>query len=226
MDFGGGDSKGGGGSGGTKRRRIDVITSGMGSRREALSRRLTRLSKTIKATNPAHMFYAEMSTQADFSTTGGIYDCATGIAQGDAYNQRFGNKIIPKRVNLKASVVPDSTGTGVVTCRVSIVRGTSALGVGPTVSLSISPVGNTNILQVYYDKVFTCTPGLTAAASPGWATTFNISVPIKLNHLKFNGSGAGANVAESIFLIWSSNAATGTAAPNWGAGIVEFFYIP
>lgn len=211
------------GYGGTKRRKF---TAGGSSRASALSTRVTRLAKTLKATNPVHMFETPVVGLVDWSSAGGIYDVATGIVQGDTYNQRFGNKIIPKRVNLKFTVVPDSTGTGVVTCRIAVVRATYNLGAASFIGGSISPVANTNILQTYYDEIFVMPPGLTAAPSPGWSKSFNRSIPIKLSHLKFNGAGAAALAAESIFVIWCSNAATGTAAPNMGAGIIEFFYIP
>lgn len=87
----------------------------------------------------------------------------------------------------------------------------------------MSPIADTSIMQVYWDHYFTIGP--TNAGLTGYVN-FNKSIPIKLGHLKYSGSGAGTAVSESIFLIYSSMNVTGTTAPVWHTGILEFFFIP
>lgn len=190
----------------------------------SVNRRLAKLYKTVKATNPPHVYPQSLGPgTTSFSTSGGLIDLVSGIIQGDAYNQRFGNKIIPKRVLLKATVKPGTASTDNVTCRLTFVRAVSNLAAAATTASCLSPIADTNILQIYWDRYFTIGP---AASTFNQPQNFNLSIPIKLGHIKFNGSGAGATVAESIFMIYSATSTTGTSSPVWGAGIVEFYFIP
>lgn len=209
------------GYGGTKRRRFSYAPYGGTS---TLNRRIGALQKKVKATNPCHVYPQSLGTgTTNWSTTGAVIDLVSGIVQGDAFNSRFGNKIIPKRVNLKATVIPGSTANSQVTCRLALVRAVANLTAANINASCLSPIADTNILQVYWDKYFTIGPSLTALTG---YKNLNITVPIKLGQIKFAGSGAAANVAESLYLIYSSSATTGTTAPTWGNGIVEFFFIP
>lgn len=160
---------------------------------------------------------------ANFSTSGGLLDVIAPIAQGDAYNQRFGNQVIPKRVNLKFGVRPGGSATTQFTCRLTLVRASASLIAGATVDGSLNPIANTSILQVYWDKLFQVAPSV---ANQYYPTVFNWSIPVKMGKAKFSGAGTNTVVGESIFLLWSSNAASGATAPIWDAGITEFFYTP
>lgn len=65
--------------GGTKRRRYSTSPY---STAFALSRRVTRLAKSMRVQNPLHVFDTTPGgVFANFSTTGGLYDLCTGIAQ-------------------------------------------------------------------------------------------------------------------------------------------------
>lgn len=66
----------------TKRRKYDtLVPTAPVSRVSHLSRRISRLSKKMKISNPLHVYYEAVSAFANFSTTGGVYDLCTGIAQ-------------------------------------------------------------------------------------------------------------------------------------------------
>lgn len=59
----------------TKRRRI-------GGSMEAISRRVTRLAKSLKASNPAHVYVSQASSAfSAISTTGSLYEICGNIAQ-------------------------------------------------------------------------------------------------------------------------------------------------
>lgn len=208
------------GFGGTKRRKFSSTTASSSS----LNRRIGALQKKVKAVNPCHLYPQSLGAgTGTFNTTGVILDLVSGIVQGDAFNQRFGNKIIPKRVVLKAVINPGASQTTVCGCRISLVRATYNLAAGPIVGSSLSPISDSNILQVYWDKYFAVGPSPAGQMAP---VVLNWNVPIKLSHFKFSGSGAGTTVAESLFLIWSGTNAAGVTAPVWNCGIVEFYYIP
>lgn len=214
------------GFGGTKRKRYleEYLGATGGVPTSSTNRRLAKLYKTVKATNPPHVYPQSFGAgTGTFNTTGVVLDLTGGIVQGDAYNQRFGNKIIPKRVVLKAIILLGSTQASSCGCRIALVRATYNLAAGPIVNSCLSPIADVSILQVYWDKYFTVGPTPTGQ---NWPVVLNANVPIKLSHLKYQGSGANANVAESIFLIWSGTNAAGTTAPVWNCGIVEFYYIP
>lgn len=145
------------------------------------------------------------------------------MLQGDAYNQRFGNTVTVRRMILRATVAIGATATSSTSCRVCVVRAQFNLGASRIDNITISPTANTNIMQVYYDKVFTVGAPV---GSVGFPVDLNVSLPLKNTRVKFNGAGAGAVSAESIFLIWSANVATGGTAPVWGSGIIETWFTP
>lgn len=68
------------GMGSTKRRRYSIVPGSVNPVSN-LSRRISRLSKKMKISNPLHVYYEAVSAFANFSTTGGVYDLCTGIAQ-------------------------------------------------------------------------------------------------------------------------------------------------
>jgi len=132
--------------GNTKRRKY--IESFYTDRKDMLSNRITRLSKQMKAVNPSHLYVTALNGLASFSTTGGLLDLAQAITQGDAYNQRYGNKIIPKTMILRGSIQPGTTGTAPPMCRIACVRATSALAAYNFNQASINPIADNSILQV------------------------------------------------------------------------------
>jgi len=173
----------------TKRRKY--TTFGPATSASAISQRVSRLQKSLKASSPPHLWSVDVGSQSSFNTTGGVYDLLTNIQQGDAYNQRFGNRITALRVNLRGTVVPGLTQTNAVTCRLSLVRAPFNIGAGRIDNVTISPTANTNILQVYWDKVFTLANSVTSQPYP---VNFNVSVKLPKTLFKFSGSGTGAAV--------------------------------
>lgn len=205
---------------GTKRRKyttpgeVTVVSSS-----RLLSNRITKLAKSLKAVNPSHLWDFSPNT-FQLNSTGAAYDVAANIIQGDAYNQRYGNKIVPRRFLMQTTILPGSTQATPAVARIALVRATYNLGGGPIQSSTISPTANTNILQVYYDRIFVVPNTL------AFPVNIRMNVPIKLSHIKFSGSGINATVAESVFLLYSSNAVAGTTAPVFTGGIAEFYFSP
>lgn len=124
---------------------------------------------------------------------------------------------------LRGTVAAGASAASAVSCRVAIVRAQFNLGASRIDNVTISPTANTNIMQVYYDKVFTVGAPV---GTVGFPINLNISLPLRNTRVKFNGAGAAAVSAESIFMIWSGNVATGATAPVWGSGIIETWFTP
>lgn len=178
----------------------------------------------MKMNNPLHVYPQSFGAgTGTFNTTGVVLDLSGSIQQGDAFNQRFGNKIIPRRVIIKAVILLGATQAAACGCRITLVRASYNLAAGPIVTSCLSPIADTNILQVYWDKYFSIGPATASQMAP---VVLNASVPIRLSHLKYNAGGAGAGVGESLFLIWSGTNVAGGTAPVWNCGIVEFYFNP
>ncbi len=128
-----------------------------------------------------------------------------------------------RRFILRTTVDVGSTAASATTCRVAVVRAPYNTNAGRIDNATISPTGNTNILQVYYDKVFTVGAPV---GNPGFPINLSFSVPLRNTKIKFNGAGINNVSAESLFLIWSGSAPAGTTAPVWGSGIAETWFTP
>lgn len=206
----------------TKRRRYSQPAPTQMSTAQALSSRISRLGKKMKIENPLHVYNDTPAGFANFSTTGGLYDCLAQIVQGDNFTQRFGNKITVKRVMLRTTVVAGASAASAVSCRMALVRASYNLVAGRIDNTIISPTANTNITRVYWDKVFTAN---SPVGTSGFPVNFNLSIPVKFS-AKFNGTGVNSVAAESIFLLWSANVATGAGAPVFGTGVIETWFSP
>lgn len=142
------------GFGGTKRKfSTPGVTMVPYQSNRVLSNRVTKLARKMKVENPLHVYNDSPTSFAALSTTGALYDCLTQITQGDNFNQRFGNKITVKRIILRTTVNCGATQASAVTCRMALVRASYNLVAGRIDNTCISPTANTNILQVYWDKV-------------------------------------------------------------------------
>lgn len=114
----------------TKRRRV-VGPSNVG----ALSRRVTRLAKTLKASNPTHVYVSSLSAAfTHVDTTTSLYEIGGNIAQGDDYNQRFGSHVDVLRVRMHGTLQAGSTSTLASTVRITCFRGQSGLAGAPNMS--------------------------------------------------------------------------------------------
>lgn len=203
---------------GTKRRR-DSQTSFSSS---ALSNRVTRLARSLKASNPTHVDVHGLQATVPMSTTGTLYALPDGISQGDDFYQRFGNHVDMSRLILKGAIVAGSTSTGPAIARISVFRAQSGVTFAANMTGSYSPILSSVSTQLLYDKFYTVPAAL---ATAGFAC--NVSINLKLKHRqKFSGVGTSAQTGETLFLICQSNVSSGTAAPFWGAGFMEIYFKP
>jgi len=203
---------------GTKRRRTQTQLQ-YGA--DALSTRLTRLTRKVKLQNPVHLAPISLNTAfSTVSTTGSIYDLASGIAQGDDYDDRFSSQIYMRRVNVKGVLLPGSAAGNPAIARITIFRAESGLVFGANMTGSYSPIVTGVSLQVYYDRFFT----LGTYTNIGFPVNLNFSVKLK-HKQKFSGTGAATASGHSIYMIVQSGVAAGTAAPSI-SGVMEIFFDP
>lgn len=203
---------------GTKRRR-DSAGVQMST---ALSRRVTRLAKSLKASNPIHCYVDALSFFNNISTTGGIYEVGNGIAQGDDYNQRFGSHADIQRLIVKGLIRGGATAISSA-IRVTVFRGRSGLLFAPNTSGSYNPVVDSTSTRLYVDKYYPV-GGATSTNGDG-SVVLNLN--IKLGHRqKFSGAGAGTNTAESVYLVIQSDFAAGATAPTVSQGVIETYFKP
>lgn len=207
---------------GTKRRREGMLIKRL-SGTPALSRRITRLAKSLKAANPTHMLNLNpVSAITNISTTGSINDLGAAIVQGDDFDQRFGSHVVMTRLNFVAVFGPGSTSTLPSTIRVTLLKAQSGLAFASNMSGSYSPIADNNVIQVLKDVFYRIPP---AQASLYFPTVCNWSV--KLNHRqKFSGTGASTTTGDCLYLLVQSGATAGTTAPVIVAGKWEVFFKP
>lgn len=203
--------------GGTKRRKYVVPVN----ETALLSRRLTRLTKTLKTANPNHLETLTVAATT-FNTTGVLTECLSTVSQGDNYNQRFGNKCMLKRIVGDLIVRPGSTSAAASVARLVIFRaGAGAALPQFAANVSSSPIIGNGVIQVYYDKMFSvaATP-----ATAGYGTHIRINKKIKFAY-KFGGTGAGTQTGESVYIYFVGDIASGTAAPT-AYGVLDVFFSP
>lgn len=219
-----GETKVATGFGGTKRRRGSYMPMPASAATSALSRRVTRLSKSLKAANPTHMLNLNpVAAITNISTTGSINDLAAAIVQGDDFDQRFGSHSVLTRMNFTALLTPGTTATGFVSVRCTLLRAQSGLAFASNMAGSYNPVADNTIIQVLKDEFYRVAPNSTTQYF--FPTKINWS--IKLNHRqKFSGTGASTTTGDCLYLILQSGATAGTTAPTIGAGKWEVFFKP
>lgn len=201
--------------GGTKRRRDSTVFTPGKSAVQMLSSRLSRLVKKNKQENPLHMIWVSaVTTPATVSTTTAIYDLAGQIAEGDAYNNRFGTRITLKRWRCNFVVIPSSTTPIGNTLRIVIFKAQSGTNLASTVvdyNTSSAVIANNNITRVFFDKMYL------VGAVTGGTSGLTIKIDVKLNHPQhFAGSAAGTQTGDSIFFCIVGGAAAGATAPTIG----------
>lgn len=207
--------------GGTKRRRESVIIRGAAGT-DAISRRITRLAKSLKASNPIHCYVDALTYFNNISTTGGIYEVGNAIAQGDDYNQRFGSHADIQRLIVKGLIRGGATAISSA-IRVTVFRGRFGLAFAPNTSGSYNPVVDSTSTRLYFDKFYV----IGGATSTNGDGSVSLNMNIKLAHRqKFSGSGAGTNTAESVYLVIQSDFAAGGTAPTVSQGVIETYFKP
>lgn len=199
----------------------------MGRGVSSLSTRVSRLAKKLKVGAPCHVIQDAMNTALNsFNTTPtAILDMCSGIAQGDAYNQRHGNKTRVYRIRIQAIVQPGSTSTAVAGCRLLVFRAGANFAAGSLAgafSQSVNPITNTGVLQIYYDKSWSCAA---TPATAGFPLNINLNIPIKFD-VKYSGAGAGSTTGETVFVALLGTVASGTTAPSVTNGYYEVFFQP
>lgn len=214
----------------TKRRRAAMEFAGARLNSiPAISRRVTRLSKSLRAANPTHMYTATTGSiwnaGAGISTTGVSYSIGTAITQGDDYFQRFGNHIDMRRLRIMGFFHPGSTASAIAHVRCTIFRAQSAVAFVASLSSSYNPIVGSNQTQLLYDKYY-CIPVGTAGNPTAWQPAI-MNINLKLKHRqKYTGTGAGAETGESIFVTIQSDIASGTGAPTLAPGFMELYFTP
>lgn len=191
-----------------------------------LSRQVTVLKKKMKSANPSHVY--TLSAVAAFGATANsstnIFNISDQIAEGDAYNQRFGTHIKCLRLCAKihmgaASANTSTEGVG----RVVVFRaqpGTSLAVTVADVNTAAAIPANNVMTKIYYDKQVGLVP-VTADTGP----TFDINVP--LNHQqRYSGSTSGTSIGDCIWLACiTSYTSGGGLAPNLH-GWIELWFSP
>lgn len=206
------------GFGGTKRRRYSSAPNATAS---DLSNRITRLSKSLKAANPVHLYNNSLATLfPNLSTTGTIFSLASGIQQGDSQTDRFANHIDFRRILVRGHLLPGSTSTLQTQCRISVIRGQSGLVFAGNMTASYSPILPSTSTQVLYDKFFLVSP----VSAGQWQVPINITIKTK-HRQKFSGAGVGTETSETLYMICQSTVASGTTAPIL-AGFLNLFFVP
>jgi len=208
--------------GGTKRRRDSAVLVRDLAGSSQLSRRITRLAKSMKASNPAHVDIQGLGATVPPSTTGTLYCLANGISQGDDFYQRFGNHVDFTRLVIKGTLIPGTTSVTPSVVRLSVIRGQSGLAFAANLTGTYNPVVSSTSTQVIYDKFYSIPATYATVGFP-----VNINLSIKLKHRqKFSGAAAAGQTGETLYLIVQSDKAAGTTTPAWGSGFMEIWFKP
>jgi len=204
---------------GTKRRR-DSASAVVSS---ALSRRVTRLAKTLKASNPTHMYVFQATTAwASVSTTGSMQDLCGQISQGDDFTQRFGSHVDVTHVNIKLQFQPGTAATTPSDIRITLFVADTSSVFATNMTQTYSPIADNTIQRLLVDDFKQVA---NTQANQTFGCVYRRS--LKLNHRqKFSGVGVNTTVANSLFLIVQSQHVAGTTAPIVSSGCVEVFFKP
>lgn len=149
------------------------------------------------------------------TTTNTTYDLGSYIAQGDDYNQRFGNHVDFQRFKMRCSIYPGTTAVTPSTVRMIIFR--AAAGTAATYALNTcyNPILGSGVIQLLYDKMIQVPA---ATANNYFPVLWNINLKIK-HRQKYSGPAASTQVGDSILFQFFSDKAAGTTAPtvqgNW-----------
>jgi len=223
--FGGGtwdDSK----DPGRKRRRqsLNPLAAPVGS--GALSRRITRLSKSLKVSNPTHMYPITIGTAGAVactpSTSANTYIPASYVAQGDDYFHRFAAHIDIRRICIRACFAPGTTSTTVTTIRVVIYRAIAGGSGSYDMNATYSPVADSSTTRTYLDRYLQV--GATGGTA-GFPSMFSVNLKVR-HRQKFSGTGVNTQTGETIYIGIFADKPAGTTAPICTAGIIELWFKP
>lgn len=208
--------------GGTKRRKY---VSTVPASQSALSNRVTKLARSLKANNPTHLNVYSLPGQfPTIATTGSLLDLAQNIAQGDDYTNRVSSSCILTHVNLKGVLIAGTAATTTVSVRITIFKAIAGIAFASNMTGSYSPIVTGTSLKLMYDRFYPVA-AMPAAGSQGFSTVVNISQ--KLRHKqKFTGTGAATQTGDSIFVVIQGGTAAGTGAPTFVSGVLEVFFQP
>lgn len=211
------------GFGGTKRRRETTVVSS-GRSGLALSKRITRLAKSLKATNPLHVAWAPLNNTT-ISTTNAI-TTITGIAEGDSFSNRFGTQVSLKRFRLLIVIEPGASQVTPATYRITVFRAQSGSTLAQTVvdvNTTSAVIANNRMTRVLFDRLYSTA---STPATVGFPTAHNIS--LSLNNFKqhYVGPNVGDVTGETYFLSIISNVAAGATAPVIQSGFFETWFQP
>lgn len=184
----------------------------------ALSHRVTRLSKSLKAVAPTHLL-SDVYTATQLNTASFQLECYAGVAQGDAYNQRHGNQILCTHLKIMGSCTAGSTATGTTNCRLVVYKASSLSAGIYSFLQTYNPIYNIGVIQLIHDEYFQV-----AGPAAGQPYSKVIRRNIKLRHKqKFSGAAAATTAGDSIYVEMFSSAAAGTTAPIFNGRIEEYF---
>lgn len=208
-------------SAGTKRRRYETT---LGPRTAgALSRRITRLSKTLKASNPTHLIIDSLPASfPNITTTGTLQPLGTNIIQGDDSNQRFGSHVDMSRVKIYGMLQPGGSSVSQTTVRITIFRSAAGVGFNANMNGTFNPVADNTYTQVLYDRFYSV---CATSATAGYPTPVNISLKLK-HRQKYNAAGVGTLSGEVINVQMQSGTVAGALAPIWAYGCMELYFKP
>jgi len=192
---------------------------------EGVHKRINRLYKKLKLSNPLHMSSSSLSA-VQLNSTGVITDISAGIAGSDEYTGRYGTKTHSVRVLVKGVIVPGSTQAGPTSCRIVIFRaqqGSTVAQTVPNMFSDSSPIADNRIEQLYCDRYYSVAP---VNASQTYPTVVNLSCKLYNHRINYTGSGAGTATGSVIFVLFLSLNALGTAAPVFQAGQISHWFKP
>lgn len=205
------------GFGGTKRRGHVRTT-------KSLSTRITRLAKKMKIQNPLHMYgYSVATTWGTAHTATPIINIPDAVQEGDAYNQRFGTRILGRRLVGEFCINPTTTTPVNTVARVSCFlaqQGSNLAGTVVDLATTLATIANNSVTRIFYDKYF---PIPTSAAASG--VRVRINIPLKNLKCHYTGAGAAVGTGSCLYFSIISNVVTGATAPTL-VGTLDFWYTP
>lgn len=184
-----------------------------------------------QASNPTHMYpYPNASTFAAINNAGSILDLADQINQGDDFYQRFGSHVDISRLTIRGILRAGSAQPAPASVRITVIRAASGGVVGtyvPNLDQTFNPIRSSSVTQLLFDRFYSVS-ALTATGKGTEQYPCVVSINLKLKHRqKFNGSGAGTQVGESIYVIMQSDlGTTANTFPVWNAGVTEVYFKP
>lgn len=210
------------GFGGTKRRR-DANDTAYAYGGNALSRRVTRLAKSLKGANPTHVMpYNGATYFPSISTTGTQLALGDQIMQGDDYTQRFGNHADITHINVKLVLAPGTTAATTSAVRCTLFVAAQNVVFASTMNSTYSPISAGGVTRLLRDRFYQVAG---ADATAGYSTMINWSVKVRFRQ-KYTGAGVSTQTGDTLFLLIQSEKAAGTTAPVIRSGLIEVFFKP